>query len=244
MGFDFPHCTRCRVTVAPGQNIVFREDGRVEHVQCPAVVCPACQRPILLGQSMRRSGGELLHGSCWIKRRRAALALVTDEPTTMILAKLKLGVLPRLAITRTRVGPGTDRACSGCDVAILPSETQQEVEVDGTTLRFHRGCLEIWQREVARLRGLSGGSAPSAWTLLLDGGMTQEIALTDAFGEARFEASVSRAASRALRRRSLALLEEASAAGLRLRACFFVAASVMNRTQKEHREPRQPLVLL
>jgi hypothetical protein len=68
---DFPRCATCRVTVEAGQNVVFRLDGRVAHVECPEVVCPVCTRQILPGDPIRRTGEELLHGNCWVKRHRA-----------------------------------------------------------------------------------------------------------------------------------------------------------------------------
>ena len=68
---EFPRCVVCRVVIEPGQNVVFRLDGRVAHVDCPEVVCPVCSRPISPGDPIRRNGVEMLHGNCWIKRHRA-----------------------------------------------------------------------------------------------------------------------------------------------------------------------------
>ena len=243
MAFELPHCARCRVSIAAGQNVVFRDDGRVQHVQCPTVSCPSCQRPILLGQPMRRSGDELLHGSCWIKRRRAALASAPVEPITMILAKLKLGALPRLAASKTWVGPGTSRPCSGCDARIPPREMEDEVDVEGQTLRFHRDCFAIWQREVAQGRRVSGGSASSSWRVLFDRGGARRYTLDAgavddllaAFQETRFEASVNRAASRALRARARAL---------QLRASVLADSCAVRPARPEHLQPRRPLALL
>ena len=67
---EFPRCAMCRVTIVPGQNVVFRVDGRVAHVECPEVVCPVCTRSILPGDPIRRYGAELLHGNCWMSRQR------------------------------------------------------------------------------------------------------------------------------------------------------------------------------
>lgn len=71
---EFPRCARCRVTIEPGQNVVFRSDGRVAHVDCPEVVCSVCTRKISPGDPIRRNGEEMLHGNCWVKRRRAVIA--------------------------------------------------------------------------------------------------------------------------------------------------------------------------
>ena len=38
-----------------GQNVVFRLDGRVAHVECPEVVCPVCTRQILPGAQAGRT---------------------------------------------------------------------------------------------------------------------------------------------------------------------------------------------
>ena len=71
---EFPRCAMCRVTIEPGQNVVFRSDGRVAHVDCPEVVCPVCTRKISPGDPIRRNGEEMLHGNCWVKRHRAVIA--------------------------------------------------------------------------------------------------------------------------------------------------------------------------
>ena len=72
MSAELPRCAVCRVSVHPGENLVFREDGRVQHVDCPAVVCPVCGRSITPHDPIRRDDADLLHGNCWIKRFRSA----------------------------------------------------------------------------------------------------------------------------------------------------------------------------
>ena len=63
---EFPRCAECRVVVEPGQNVVFRLDGRVAHSQCPPVSCPLCQKPIAPGHPIRRDRDDaLVHGNCW-----------------------------------------------------------------------------------------------------------------------------------------------------------------------------------
>ena len=71
---EFPRCAVCRVTIQPGLSVVFRPDGRVTHVECPEVSCPVCTRRIFPGDPIRRTGEELLHGNCWVKRHRAMIA--------------------------------------------------------------------------------------------------------------------------------------------------------------------------
>jgi ferredoxin len=77
---DFPRCATCRVQVQPGQNVVFRLDGRVAHAECPEVLCPVCTRRILPGDPIRRNGEEMLHGNCWIKRHRALAGGANASP--------------------------------------------------------------------------------------------------------------------------------------------------------------------
>ena len=42
MSAEFPFCPICRVKITPGVNVMFRVDGRVEHVDCPPVACVDC----------------------------------------------------------------------------------------------------------------------------------------------------------------------------------------------------------
>ena len=72
MAAELPRCAVCRVTVKPGENVLFRTDGRVQHITCPEVVCPVCWRPIAPRDPIRRDGETLLHGNCWMRRARSA----------------------------------------------------------------------------------------------------------------------------------------------------------------------------
>lgn len=72
MAAEFPRCARCRVSIQAGQNVVFRIDGRVQHVECPEVLCPVCQRRVQPGDPIRRDGDNLLHGNCWMRRLRSS----------------------------------------------------------------------------------------------------------------------------------------------------------------------------
>jgi hypothetical protein len=71
MTAGFPRCAVCRVTLQAGQNVLFRDDGRVQHVECPAVTCPMCDRTIFPGTPIRRNGDQILHGNCWVKLYRS-----------------------------------------------------------------------------------------------------------------------------------------------------------------------------
>jgi len=45
-----PCCAHCRLVLQLGEPLVFRRDGRVEHVACPEVICPMCHRAIVPGR--------------------------------------------------------------------------------------------------------------------------------------------------------------------------------------------------
>jgi len=68
MAAEFPSCALCRLRVQPGQNVVFRPDGRVNHAECPKVTCPVCNTDIAPGQPIRRDGEQLVHGNCWARQ--------------------------------------------------------------------------------------------------------------------------------------------------------------------------------
>ena len=84
---DLPRCASCRVQVEPGQNVVFRTDGRVAHVECPEVTCPVCSRKIYPGDPIRRNGDEMLHGNCWVKRYRAMAGGSSASPWTVVFER-------------------------------------------------------------------------------------------------------------------------------------------------------------
>jgi hypothetical protein len=80
---EFPRCAMCRVSIEPGQSVVFRTDGRVAHVACPEVVCPVRTRQIFPGDAIRRNGEEMLHGNCWVKRSRVMAGGASASPWTV-----------------------------------------------------------------------------------------------------------------------------------------------------------------
>ena len=173
---ELPRCASCRVSVKPDQNVVFRPDGRVQHLACPDVVCPVCSGSIRPFDPIRRDGEALLHGNCWMKRQRnatkppAKMEPVVDGIASVVRAKLTAGALPRMEVQRSWAGPGSGLPCSGCDQVITRQEVEHEIEVNrGSTLRFHRACFLAWQQEAERSgREIAGGSAASPWTLLFE----------------------------------------------------------------------------
>jgi hypothetical protein len=66
----FPRCVRCRATIHAGERVTFRDDHRVEHVECPRIVCPFCARAIGTTETIRRDGEQLIHANCWMRRYR------------------------------------------------------------------------------------------------------------------------------------------------------------------------------
>ena len=59
-----PTCNACLMGVQPGQPVVFREDGRLEHVDCPTIRCIRCLHVIQDGEASRRNGDGVLHTVC------------------------------------------------------------------------------------------------------------------------------------------------------------------------------------
>ena len=59
------------MSVQPGQRVIFRPDGRVQHVECPEVLCPVCLHEVRPHDPIRRDGQQILHGNCWVKRMRS-----------------------------------------------------------------------------------------------------------------------------------------------------------------------------
>ena len=71
MAVELPRCAVCRATVQAGEPLRFRADARVEHVECPVLLCPVCGGKIFPGDPIRRNGHAMLHGKCWLKHFRS-----------------------------------------------------------------------------------------------------------------------------------------------------------------------------
>ena len=166
----------CRVHVRVGQSIVFRDDGRVNHVACPPVLCAVCSGSIRPDEPIRRDGDGLVHSHCWVRRYRTEQRNSVPEPrpdvVAVIRARVATGTLPPPPRTNGKVwaGRGSGRPCAGCDKPIPASGVECEIELGDRTLRFHRACLVAWQDDLGglRLRGISGGSAAAPWTQIFD----------------------------------------------------------------------------
>jgi len=105
----------------------------------------------------------------------------------LILAKVLIGQLPRRTTTKCSVGHGQGLSCDGCDQPITPADVQHEVDAIGLgTLRFHARCMRLWEEASATPRDISGGSAPSASTLVFDLHIARRASHDpDAYGELR-----------------------------------------------------------
>jgi len=69
-----------------------------------------------------------------------------DEAPRRITDKLWRRVLPSEEAVKVWGGLGSGLKCDGCDVSILPSEPEVEVEMpDARTLRFHVACDGLWR---------------------------------------------------------------------------------------------------
>jgi hypothetical protein len=161
MGAELPRCGVCRVAIAPGENVVFRPDGRVQHVACPEVICPVCAAPIRPGEPIRRDGETPLHGNCWMRRARVAAKVMAGgaDVAAVIRARLAAGNLPRLHATKVWGGNGNGAACTACGEAIGDG-VEYEAEFGGLLIvRFHRVCYELWDAERMKVpRVISGAS--------------------------------------------------------------------------------------
>jgi hypothetical protein len=65
--------------------------------------------------------------------------------------RFESGSLPVNDPAQTWAGPGLGKPCALCDNAIDGSETEYELlfGADDVTVRFHRGCHGVWDRERA-----------------------------------------------------------------------------------------------
>jgi hypothetical protein len=205
--------------------VTFREDGRPQHVTCPEVRCPVCDRPITPSDPIRRDGETMLHGNCWTRRARTAAKAVAGgaDAAAVIRAKLAAGTRPSAPATKVWAGPGDGAACTGCGEAIR-GEVDYEIELAGAVnVHFHRVCYGIWDAERTKLRAIGGGSAASSWTIVFDfppsADRSDPAALAElltAGAEGQFSAAERRLLSRELR--SLAMSRRRRACELRAAA--------------------------
>jgi len=195
---DFPRCASCRVRIEPGQNVVFRPDGRVQHSVCPELACRVCARSVRPQDPIRRDGHGLVHSNCWIRLHRAVLkpaaAIASDTPggiRSVIRSKLAAGTLSLDRVGKVWVRLGKGDACSACEQPINTGQTEHEIDgLGGATFVFHRNCLDLWQSEVTKCGPeIGGGSAASPWTVFFDVRIARRAARDRAMHQALLAAS-------------------------------------------------------
>jgi hypothetical protein len=66
----------------------------------------------------------------------------------LIVERLASGLLPWVDCQMTWWGPGKGRACAACGLPIVATDIECECDLpDGTTIRFHRWCFDVWDGE-------------------------------------------------------------------------------------------------
>jgi hypothetical protein len=69
-----------------------------------------------------------------------------DSSRHVISAKIAEGRLPRSTPEHAALGAGGGRLCSGCDLPVLASNVQVDVQATpDVLLRFHLDCFGIWR---------------------------------------------------------------------------------------------------
>jgi hypothetical protein len=70
------------------------------------------------------------------------------DVAAVIRAKITAGLLPRDRPQKIRVGPGSDKACDGCEQPITKEQREYEFDPPGwPTIRLHSECLGVWHVE-------------------------------------------------------------------------------------------------
>jgi hypothetical protein len=70
------------------------------------------------------------------------------DVAAVIHTKMAAGLLPRDRPQRVSVGPGSDKACDGCEQPITKEQRQYEFDPPGwPTIRLHSDCLGVWHVE-------------------------------------------------------------------------------------------------
>jgi hypothetical protein len=67
------------------------------------------------------------------------------DVAALIHTKVATGLLPRYRPERVWVGPGSDKACDGCEQPITKEQREYEFDPPGwPTIRLHSECLGVW----------------------------------------------------------------------------------------------------
>ena len=161
------------MTIAALTHVVFRADGRVQHVDCPPVTCSICSTEVAPHTPIRRDGEALVHSTCWMRRFRQTSgigAMPASDLGEVIRTRLTARSVPSSPPSQVRAGVSHGGACAGCGGRIAVGVAAYEVEfVDTVLVHFHRACFALWNAErVAAPRSIAGGSSASPWTLMFE----------------------------------------------------------------------------
>lgn len=82
---------------------------------------------------------------------------MTNRADTIVRAKIDVGLLPVDEPVKTWAGYGSTRNCSACELPILGTQVEYEVEYAADNgnpccLRFHIDCHGVWSAECLRRR--------------------------------------------------------------------------------------------
>jgi hypothetical protein len=154
-------------------HVVFRADGRVQHVACPPVTCSMCSTEIVPNTPIRRDGETLVHSTCWMRHFRQTSGITAtpaSELGELIRARLTARSVPSTPPSQVRTGVSHGATCAGCGGRIAVGVVEYEVQfADTVFVRFHRACYAMWNTErVASPRPIAGGSSASPWTLMFE----------------------------------------------------------------------------
>jgi hypothetical protein len=80
----------------------------------------------------------------------------------LIRGRLESGALPRNGLHRVSGGPGKGESCVACNEVIERSQFAMEgIGEHRTVLKFHVGCLSLWNIERTALAGAESGAQPN-----------------------------------------------------------------------------------
>jgi len=161
------------MTVEALTHVVFRADGRVQHVHCPPVTCSICSMEVAPQTPIRRDGETLVHSTCWMRRFRQTSGISATPAADLdeiIRARLTVRAVPSTPPSQIRTGVSHGGTCAGCGARIAVGVVEYEVQFAETVfVRFHRACYALWNTErIAAPRSIAGGSSASPWTLMFE----------------------------------------------------------------------------
>jgi hypothetical protein len=107
---------------------------------------------------MARAHGFVLYST-------ATVSDAAQDIRDVVRAKLESGELPRAKPDKVWAGNGTDRPCTACGTVITPADVEYELDLGAApavTLRFHQGCLTVWDEMRQQIKNESGPNVGTA----------------------------------------------------------------------------------